>query len=195
MEKRFIDLVNFRFSDPQSFKEAVTKDVWTIHYWKSGRELLTGLTAKARGAILDSKLDVVYAPGACAFRSDGKFYYDPDYLIRTPYFEPTQRVVIDSKKMYVYIFHELVHYFHYLEHSFKATLQEELRTVGLYETANEQFSENKFRRELNLPRRPCYCWQRNARNAFDYDAELQKRRLLKLPDQALVGPQSPECRF
>lgn len=193
MAQRFIDLVSFEVSATEAFKKSFTDDIWTIDYWPGGKRLFAKILLKANG-VFDSKWDVRFTANGCGVRNNGILYYDPAYF-SGPYFEPTQRAVLANRKSYVYLYHEIVHWLHYLEGTFQTTPQEELRTVGLYDTANEEFSENKFRKEVGLPRRPCYYWIRTPQNSSGYEYEKQKRLSRKLPDASLLGPQSPECSF
>ena len=57
--------------------------------------------------------------------------FDPNYSPEE--FEPTTKLIVGFKNTYVYLFHELVHFYHDLcrEYTVPVTLVEELRTTGL----------------------------------------------------------------
>ncbi len=196
MALRFVDLLRHENTATESFKSTVENQIWTINYWPTGKALLDEITKRATGRVYDTTLDVRYTRNVCAFRDDGVLYYDPSYLTSSSsLFEPTQPTVIASHKTYVYVFHELVHFYHYMLGGFKADAQEEFRTVGLYQYALEKFSENGLRKEAHLPRRPCYYWRNRPDNASQYQMERMERQNRGLPDQSLIQPGSKECQF
>ena len=158
MAKTIMDFLEFESSATPEFKSTVTKEIWTINFWSTGQQLLNAIMDKARGKIFDTKLTFRSLPNACGYRDDGTLWYDPSYFKRT-IFEPTQATVVASNKTYVYLFHELVHYYHDLAGTYDkdaqgGTPEEEFRTVGIYQNAFEPLSENGLRKEAMLPRRP-----------------------------------------
>ena len=197
MAKRFLDVINLDHRDnTKEFRKQVEEQLWTIHYWKVGQRLLDAITEKATGRIWDTKLLVRYFKDCSDYRDDEVFFYDPRYYFQRPYrIDPTQERVVSHRKTYVYLFHELVHFYHDLLGKFTATLDEEYRTVGLYEYSREAFSENALRKELLLPRRPCYCWQLRPDNMVRYQAEKAKRQRMGLPDQSQLTVFSKECTW
>jgi hypothetical protein len=190
MAKSLVDYVDFLYKESQIFKDAVTAQIWTLNYWATGKKLVDALNKTNAGKILIESLT-----GACDFKDDGKIYFDTGFAVIRPYFEPTQPTVLAYQKPYVYLFHELVHFLHNEEGSFKADMNEEYRSVGLYEFENEPISENSLRKEAGLPRRPCYTWEPNGKNVKKYELEKNMRTLRRLPEQNKVGPSSPECKF
>ena len=189
MAKNLVDFIDFNYSESKDFVDAVTKEIWTINYWQTGKKLAAALEQAGAGKVRFRYFS------QCAFKDDGSLWYDSAYLLRTPHFEPTQPTVINFHKTYVYLFHELVHFLHYTQKGFlkyKSDIAEEFTTVGLYDYEFEALSENALRRETGLPRRPCYTWQ--IKSAM-YEQERAKRAQSKMPEQNTVGPGSPECRF
>ena len=196
MAKSFLDIIDLTSGGNRAdFRATVEAQLWTIHFWKTGKALLDEITRKASGALWDTKLRIRYLDGACAYREDEVLYYDPKYCLREPHFEPTQKLVIASNKTYIYLFHELIHFYHDVSGTFRANLEEELLTVGLYDKSHEPLSENALRKDAMLPRRPCYCWQRRADSVTDYERERKIREGKGLPDQSLLTASSNECKF
>lgn len=182
----------------EEYKKEVLKRLWTIQYFSLGQQLIEAIVKEAKGTVYDTQLMIYNHHGASdykvyyrGFPDNAKLYFDLGYYERKPYFEPTQKYVIECGKTYVYLFHELLHFYHNLKHIFNADMQEEYRTVGLYEYMNEYFSENAFRKAIYLPRRPCYAWNSGSAK---YSAEKQKRALLKLQEQSVLTSSSDECR-
>lgn len=207
------DFVRFKHSESEEYKRKVIELLWSIHYWPLGRELLEKLSRIATSRFRTPKLYIENFPPHHDYRGfqargylpddDALLYFDLNRCLRKPYdIDPTQEYVVQCNKTYVYLFHELVHYYHDLLGRFKAggDLDEEYRTVGLYEYTNEGYSENAFRKQVQLDRRPCYIWnwQRSPpepRLYPLYEQEKQKRAALGLPEQTTLKRQSPECRF
>lgn len=183
----------------EEYKTGVLQRLWTIQWWPLGQKLIEAIVKEAKGTIYNTQLLIYNHHGASDYKEyyrglpdNGKLYFDLGYYERQPYFDPTQKSVIECGKTYVYLFHELLHFYHNLKHIFNADLQEEYRTVGLYEYMNEPFfSENAFRKAIQLPRRPCYTWNRSS---VKYDAEKKKRALLKLQEQSVLTSSSDECK-
>ncbi len=205
MAKQFLDIIEFKYNTSEAYKRKVVELLWTIHYWPLGRQLLEELTRRATSKLFTPKLVIEDFQGAHDYKEfqgrgclpdDARLYFDMNYCLRRPYeIDPTQEYVVQCKKTYVYLFHELVHYYHDLLGQFKAGghFGEEIRTVGLYEYTNEMFSENAFRKQVQLDRRPCYLWVSRL-NPSLYQQEKQKRAVLGLPEQSTLTRQSPECK-
>lgn len=189
MANNLIDFIDFKLFESKDFIDKVSKEIWTINYWQTGKKLVAALTEAGAGKVMMKPFF------NCAFRNDGSLWYDSAYLLRKPHFEPTQPTVIASHKTYVYLFHELVHFLHYQQKgmlTYKSDMDEEYATVGLYNSEFESISENALRREVALPRRPCYTWE--TKSAL-WEQERMLRVQRRMPAQNTVGPSSPECRF
>jgi hypothetical protein len=200
MAKSFVDILTFKYDATADFKTKVTETLWTINYWRGGKALLDDITKKATGRLHDSRLWIEFVPNNCLTRDDGKIWYDPLIGTGSQFLEPTNGILKAQNKLYVYLFHELIHFLHYLDGSYDggdnaAGDNEEWRTTGLYEFQNAAVCENSFRRELGLPRRPCYCFTNNATSVLQYEREKIKRRSLNLPEQRSLVPSSKECQF
>lgn len=203
----FLKFFTFSSKNRVDFDQRFVKTLWTIYYWPLGKQLLNAISQKASGLLTDQKCDVIFHPGAanykeflnfgCSFMESGKLYLDFSYFQGPEKFEPSQNYVIQCKKTYAYVFHELLHFYHDLlgEFQSKGNLDEEFRTVGLYQYQHEKFSENSFRKQLNLPRRPCYVWKKTQKNLAMYQMEKKLRAIRKLPEQSTLTSSSPECRF
>ena len=206
MAKQFLDIIQFKYKTSEAYKKRVIEILWTIHHWQLGRQLLEELTRRATSKLFTPRLMIEDFPGAHDYKEfqgrgylpdDPRLYYDLNYCQRRPCeIDPTEEYVVQCNKTYVYLFHELVHYYHDLLGQFKARggFDEEIRTVGLYEYTNEQFSENAFRRQVALDRRPCYLWVSRL-NPSLYRQEKQKRATLGLPEQSTLTRRSPECNI
>jgi Effector protein len=189
MAKNLIGFIDFELSESKDFVDSVTKEIWTINYWETGKKLAVALTLANAGKVRIRQFS------QCAFKNDGTLWYDSAFLQGRPYFEPTQPTVVSSHKTYVYLFHELVHFLHSEQQgifNYKSNIAEEFTAVGLYNSKFEVISENALRREAGLPRRPCYTWETKS---VLYEQERLMRVQLKMPEQNTVGPSSPECKF
>jgi hypothetical protein len=199
MRKSIIDFVEFDARVKSDFKDTVIAQIWKCNFWSTGQSMFSEIVQKA-GGLWDTKVRIVYEPGSCAFDGAGisrgaRLKYDPDYAVKYPIFEPTQNMVRLQQKTYIYLFHELIHFYHYVTDSYVSDYDEEFRATGLYRFEKERYSENAIRKDASLPRRPCYAWQRNAKNQFDYDQEQSIRKAMNLPSQMLLDPRGSECMF
>lgn len=71
MAKNFLEIINLNHSRNKSaFKEDVTRQLWTIHYWKTGKALLEAIVRKATGTFIDTQLWVKHHRGSCAYGED-----------------------------------------------------------------------------------------------------------------------------
>lgn len=201
MTKRFLDIIEFKLGSSDAYKKKVIELLWTINYWPLGRRLLVELTRIATSKLFTPTLTFYehggahdykeFHGGGCLPNEYGRIYLDLKYCLRTPYeIDPTQGYVVQCNKTYVYLFHELVHYYHDLLGQFKRAgdFDEEIRTVGLYQYASEAFSENAFRKQVMLPRRPCYIWG-PRKSPLLYEQEKRKRVELGLKEQSTLTGQ------
>lgn len=196
---RFTDVLTFAQGESEEFKRTVTELLWTIHYWPLGEELL-GEIAERASRFLAPKLRFVGVYQAFNYdHYTQDFKIDPRYCLeKENQIDPTQEYVIQCNKTHVYLFHELVHFYHVLGSSYTGDFYEEIRTTGLYHHADERYSENAFRQQVHLDRRPCYAWKpvtRHGRVSKYYPLEKQLRATLGLPDQEPLTRKSPECAF
>jgi hypothetical protein len=145
---------------------------------------------------------------------DLELYWDPNYVVT----EPTYQKVMEAGAAYVYLFHELLHFHRIQLGIYKSVYtgsqdpREEYPVTGLYETKNDAFpkvetnepgidsiNENAFRRELRLPRRPCYFFTMTNPDLYRAEAFVRSGFLQSngkfLDPQGYLTYNSEECRF
>jgi hypothetical protein len=182
-------------------KEEFRKRIERICETKCGQELAAQMTKSRLGRY--NSLTVVYFPKASEYKEGDDLYWDPKMINTRGEFEPTISAIRSSGKDFVYLYHELVHYVHYhwgeYKHppkrlkndseEFDGEACEEFRTVGIYEYDGENPSENALRKELKLPRRPCYYYSQF--NSIE-DRRRQNRKLKPVKQITLADK---ECSF
>ena len=111
----------------EEYKTGVLQRLWTIQWWPLGQKLIEAIVKEAKGTIYNTQLLIYNHHGASDYKEyyrglpdNGKLYFDLGYYERQPYFDPTQKSVIECGKTYVYLFHELLHFYHNLKHIFNA---------------------------------------------------------------------------
>ena len=185
---------SFRASgyDVNELKRQFVKHLWTIHFWTTGRNLIEAIINRT-GFAVGATLTVEYIARGCDYKSDETLFWDPDF-VKTRFNvvqEPTQATVLAQHKEYVYVFHELLHYYHDLcDWWFQGSATEEFKTVGIYEYSNEALSENALRREMGLPRRPCYYYN----NPNEEETSRRQKEGL-ITDTKKILPADKECSF
>ena len=104
--------------------------------------------------------------------------------------DPTFSAITKNQAIYIYLYHELVHAARWISGKFieckhndwqhpKLSIPEEFTVTGLYEYSGYNYSENEYRRLLDLPRRPYYFTDPNDEQ---FEEEVKRRTYLNLPD-------------
>ena len=104
--------------------------------------------------------------------------------------DPTFDTITKNQAVHTYLYHELVHAARWLTGKFieykhndwqnpKLSIREEYTVTGLYEYSGYHYSENEYRRLLDLPRRPYYFCDPTSEQ---YEEEIKRRTYLSLPD-------------
>lgn len=163
------------------FVQAVRRDLDRINHYRLGREVYRLLDGS--GCSIEFNGNQNTCSTTSYFRPLG--VNRPNVTLSLNYFsirnpDPTTERVRQRGMIWVYLFHELVHCLHVVD-SYMSPLGspiDEFRTTGLYQYANERISENAFRREAGLPRRPAYNW---VDPSDTLDAEKQVRAAGGLP--------------
>ena len=208
--REFIANISYRHEKtlPESTKDEYSRIIWKIAFWPRGLMLLKKVNERQKNKRL---LEIWPRAGVPTYKA-GTIEYDFRFPSKdTPMFELTQEFVVACKKTYIYFAHELIHHLHNLEGTFKADdLDEECRTVGLYQYDHNSLTENWLRQEMGLPRRPCYQYyngvsdSKQLLNAFNvwkkqknhYLPELQIRKQHgRLPPQDQIPIDSLEYAF
>lgn len=148
---------------PAQFVQTVRNELNRINHGSIGREVFRRL--EGSGCLIEftpGKLETSdNDAGSTSFWGPNRpiIKYDPSYAL-THDFEPTTLRVRHRGMTWIYLFHELVHCLNISE-SYSSPIdspEDEFRTTGLYRYATERISENSFRRQAGLPRRPVYNW-------------------------------------
>jgi hypothetical protein len=150
-----------------------------------------------------NKLCIVESTLPSHYRDDRReILYNLAYRVS----EPTYDRLASANALPVYFYHELVHAYRSGKGEYETAtagetvagiikLEEEYPTTGLFEYADYPFSENAFRKQLRLPRRPCY----PTENAANLEEEKRRRYFLMLPRPGLYNQyefrSNPENRF
>lgn len=138
-------------------KTVSTRELRPIDESDVGKRLLVDITDKVKERGMH--LRFMYSKNKCEYQGflipalpiNRTISFDPNYSPEE--FEPTTKLIVGFKNTYVYLFHELVHFYHDLcrEYTVPVTLVEELRTTGLYMYKAETYSENALRQEKRFP--------------------------------------------
>src|SRR6185437_7201334 len=51
MAKNLVDFIDFNYSESKDFVDAVTKEIWTINYWQTGKKLAAALEQAGAGKV------------------------------------------------------------------------------------------------------------------------------------------------
>ncbi len=178
-----------------------------IYHQPRGRYLLDEILRLARPRGCENwfwtKCYIRYLGDGCdtdrtgATLASPRITFDPVYITDEREFEPTKSRVVKAGKEHVYLFHECLHVYHILNGTYKGTAwsvkpEEDFCTVGLYGYEDAVLTENAFRYDLKLPRRPCYFWKPGT---AQYALETEIRRRLRLPPQRQYQRGGEEERF
>ena len=133
-----------------NFVRAVRADLNSINATSLGNRLLSWVTAN-RSGLFTPRLPII--PLSAAGYLPTKIYYTTPYVLRDRCASGSWRNV----PSYVYLFHEVVHFWLDEHKGYGSHPQRECMATGLgsYFTSLN-YNENKFRCELGLPIRPCY---------------------------------------
>jgi hypothetical protein len=132
--------------------------------------------------------------------SGARIFYNPDFLDHKEPFDPTQGTVSKKKMSFIYLYHELLHALRWETgqfikaqgNMFAISLPEDYTVVGLYEYVGYQLSENSYRQQLGLPRRPYYIFNK-IKHPDEFEQEVKRRMFLCLPDPPKI--RSEETTF
>ena len=111
--RTFVDILDFGQAT-KAYQEGVLDVLWTINYWGLGQKFLRRITEIATSRTFrhtsmpfrpTGALTPCYMRGTIYF-TPGQFS-DPNHKV-----DPTQDHVVICEKQYIYMFHELVHFYH-----------------------------------------------------------------------------------
>lgn len=168
---------HYKRTPSQAFEQQFRSFIEQIYRHGLGKYLLSMMAKFKKTCYYEN------VPGAFnvdKFRNVGgepRLYLDFRHLKKD--FEPTIDAVRRANKTFIYLFHELCHCYHvFCGNANLGSPVAEWKVTGLFEYENSLlFTENAFRFDLNLPRRPVYA----LKNPKFVAVETAKRKSFGLP--------------
>jgi len=179
-----------------------------INFWPWGKNLFEAMCEKKlKGVFLNIEFEANKFQFELAYASTDRIALDWRYVSKVAdrpqdLLEPTQKEVAKCNKLYVYLAHELLHALHVIQGTYKqsapgmASPPEEFATTGLFEHNDDPFTENRFRLDMGLSRRPLYFYKvPGFGGGPEWHVENEKRKDYGLPPLPNIEPRETQHTF